>query len=66
MSYRRSVIVAMLGVVLLGNAGCDIGTPPSGSRAIVAAHYLEKQRAKIQQIRSSMKARVLTRSMTGR
>ncbi len=65
MSYRRSVIVAMLGVVLLGTVGCDMGTPPSGSRAIVAAHYLERQRAKIQQIRSSMKTRALSSSMAG-
>jgi hypothetical protein len=61
MRYRRSVIVAMLGAVLLGIAGCDGGTPPDGSRAIVAAQYLEKQRAKIQQIRSAMKSRALSR-----
>jgi hypothetical protein len=66
MSYRRSVSVAMLGVVVLGNTGCDLGTPPSGSRAIVAAQYLEKQRVRIQQIRSSLKARALPRSTARR
>jgi hypothetical protein len=54
----------MLGVVLLGNAGCDVRTPPNGSRAIVAAHYLENQRVKIQQIRSRIKARALFHSTT--
>ncbi len=52
----------MLGAVLLGNAGCDVRTPPDGSRAIVAAHFLEKQRVKIQQFRSRMKARSLFNS----
>jgi hypothetical protein len=59
MNSRRSVIVAILGAVLLGIAGCDLGTPPSGSRAIIAAHYMEKQRAKIQQMRSTLKSRSL-------
>jgi hypothetical protein len=64
MNARRSMIVAILGAVLLNIPGCDRGAPVTGSRAIVAAHYLEKQRARIQQMRTSMKSRSLTRSLT--
>jgi hypothetical protein len=47
--------MAMLGLFLSGLAGCDGGTPPDGSRAIVAADYLEQQRAKLDKFRRSQK-----------
>jgi hypothetical protein len=49
----RSVL---LGVVVSGMAGCDSGTPPNGSRAIVAADHLEQQQSKIERIRASLKS----------
>jgi hypothetical protein len=45
----------------MGMAGCDDSTPPTGSRAIVPASYLEKQRDKIEQIKASLRARSVSK-----
>ena len=68
MRCRRSAGLALLGLVLvlLGMAGCDEGTPPSGSRAIVPADHLEKQRVKIEQFMANMKARQFSKPGTSR
>ena len=71
MRSRRSVRMAMLGVVLPGclmlvMAGCDVGSPPSGSGAIVTADYLEKQRVKVEQYRASLKARPSAKAVVRR
>ena len=58
--------LAGLVTFVLGMAGCDAGAPPSGSRAIVAADHLEKQRARFDQIRASMKPRPSTKSFARR
>jgi hypothetical protein len=55
-----------LGGALIAMSGCDAGTSPTGSRAIVAADHLEQQQAKIEQIRASMKARPSTKSYVRR
>lgn len=62
MRARRPVGMAMLGAgwlggLLIGVAGCDAGAPPSGSRAVVAADHLDKQRDRIERIRASLKSR---------
>ncbi len=57
MTHRRSTGLAVLGVLLLGMAGCDEGLPESGSRAIVPADHLEKQRARMEQMTANLKAR---------
>ena len=44
MTHRRSTGLAVLGAILLGMAGCEERLPESGSRAIVPADHLEKQR----------------------
>jgi hypothetical protein len=61
MSFRRSAGLAVVGVVLFGMAGCDGGTPPSGSRAIVPSDHLEKQQARLEQIKEKTKARPTVR-----
>jgi hypothetical protein len=71
MKARRHVGVAMMGTgwlvgTLIGVAGCDAGAPPTGSRAIVAADHLEKQQARIEQIRASMTPRPSTKSFVRR
>jgi hypothetical protein len=67
MSRRRSAgLVALLGLVWLGAAGCDERVPPSGSRAIVPADYLEQQRARLEQMRASMKVQPAPRSAARR
>ncbi len=55
MKDRVFARLVMLGVVCSGITGCGKGTPSDGSRAVVAADYLEKQSARIEQIRASMK-----------
>jgi len=57
MTHRRSTGLAVLGAILLGMTGCEEGLPESGSRAIVPADHLEKQRAKLEQMTANIKAR---------
>jgi hypothetical protein len=45
----------MLGLVLLGTAGCDGGVPPSGSRAVAPADLLEQQRVRLAAMKAKMK-----------
>jgi hypothetical protein len=45
----------VLGGILLGIAGCHDKLPASGSRAIVPADHLEKQRAKIDSMTANLK-----------
>jgi hypothetical protein len=71
MRTGRPLRVAMLGTaglagVLIGIAGCDGGTPPSGSRAVVASDHLERQQAKIEQLRAAMKSRPSARPVVRR
>jgi hypothetical protein len=61
MSRRRSAGLVALGLVCFGAAGCDESLPPSGSRAIVPADYLEQQRVKLGQMRASMKVQPSSR-----
>jgi hypothetical protein len=71
MRARRRIGMAVLGAgclggTLIGQAGCDAGVPPTGSRAVVAADHLEQQQAKIEQIRASMKPRPSTKPFVRR
>ena len=61
MRWHRSAGIALVGLVWLSMAGCEDGAPPSGSRAIVPANYLEKQRVKIEEMKASMKTRPVSR-----
>jgi hypothetical protein len=56
---RRMAMLGTAGLagVLIGIAGCDAGTPPSGSRAIVPSDHLERQQAKIEPLRAAVKSR---------
>jgi hypothetical protein len=56
MPLRRCAGRTILGLSLLGALGCDGGTPPDGSRALVPADHLEQQRMKLVQLKASMKA----------
>jgi hypothetical protein len=57
MLRRRSIGIALLGLIAFGAAGCDGGVPASGARAITPADLLEKQRMKLVEMRSQMKSR---------
>lgn len=52
--------------LLVGMAGCDGGTPATGSRTVVAADHLEQQRSRLEQIRAGMKTRPEARSSVRR
>jgi hypothetical protein len=52
---------AILGLLLLGTLGCDAGPPPDGTRALVPADHLEKQRLKLAEMRASLKAQPAAR-----
>jgi hypothetical protein len=60
------LVAIVLGLVLTAMAGCDGGAPPSGSRAVVAADHLDKQRAKVEQYRASLKPRTSSRAAVRR
>jgi hypothetical protein len=55
MPFHKSAWLSVLGLILLGTAGCG-GAPPGGARAIVPADHLEKQRLKLVQLKESLKA----------
>jgi hypothetical protein len=58
MAHRRSTGLAVLGAILLSMAGCEERLPETGSRAIIPADHLEKQRAKLDQMTVNVKARL--------
>jgi len=66
MMWRRPAGLAILGLVLLGMAGCDAGIPPSGSRAIVPADLLEQQRVKLAEMKAKMKTQPLSKPVNRR
>ena len=57
MPRRRSIGIALLGLIAFGAAGCDRGVPPSGARASTPADLLEKQQAKLVEMKAQMKSR---------
>jgi hypothetical protein len=62
MPRRRSIGIALLGLIAFGTAGCDGGVPPSGARASTPADLLEKQQAKLAEMKSRMKSQPLTKA----
>jgi hypothetical protein len=58
MTYRPATWLALLGAILLSMAGCEKKLPASGTRAIVPADHLEKQRAKMEQMTANLKTRL--------
>jgi hypothetical protein len=57
MTPRRSTRLALLGAIILGLAGCGGNLPETGSRAIVPADHLEKQRIKLDQMTANLKTK---------
>jgi len=55
MRLGRSVVFAVLGIVVLAMAGCHDGAPPTGSRTIVPSDHLHQQQARLEQIKARLK-----------
>ena len=58
--------IAAIAGALIGMAGCDAGTPATGSQAVVPADHRDKQNARAEQLRAGLKNRPSSRAFVRR